>query len=125
MLDIKYWVNLVAKEFNIDEEETIKQFDQYAKLDMLKYISNKFGIVAWTVADDFKGRKAVLDLIIYVKPEYRNNPLHLMRMLKILESQGKYHGSLLISSTFAYKSDQLLSLLVKKGYKINTVRKEF
>ena len=123
---IDYWVSEARKEFEFNEFESSRIYNQLHELGLLHIheLENRSGVVCYTIAPDLKGGNTVLELFMYIKPEKRRIS-NFFKLLGVLEEAGKKWGSVRISSGFAFKGDKLLLLLMKRGYKLDTVRKEF
>lgn len=114
-------------EFPIDKEQSYaiyKQLYDEGKMTLFE-LSNKEGVLAYSVVPDFKGGTVVLELFMYVQPEFRYNPRHFIRLLQELERVGRIYGSVMIASGFAYRDNKMLELLYRRGYVVHTVQKEF
>ncbi len=125
--EILYWVSECANEFPINAKVVALQFQKLKDMDALQSfeLPKKRGIVVWTISPDLMGSFCVHELFLYVKPKYRNDPRNFITLIKVLEQQAKFMQlSLRIASSFDYRDNKMLQWLLKRGYRIDTVRKE-
>lgn len=123
------WIEIAQKELNCfkDINETIYYVDLMNNAGAFKYqeLSDERGIVAYTIAPDFKGNKICSELFMYIKPEYRNLRAF-NEVIHIMEQAGKENSCkfIAIGANIGYRDDKLLRILSRYGYKPDTVKKE-
>lgn len=82
-------------------------------------------VVAYTIYSDFRGRKALSEVFMYIRPEHRGGLL-VRELIKRMEKAAEKNACKIINigSNIGYKDDKLLRLLTLMGYKVDTVSKE-
>lgn len=125
---IEYWAKLAEKEFNVDMSSAIENTNRFMEKGIVEHyeIPESKGIIAWCVLPDFMGKMCVYELFMYIKKEYRDDILNLLKLLQAIEKRGQEGNmAVRISSSFDYRDNKMLSLLLRRGYVLDTVRKEF
>ena len=82
-------------------------------------------VVAYAIYPDFRGRLALSEIFMYVKPEFRGG-LIFRDIIRRMERAAEKNACKIIniSSNIGYKDDRILRLLSLCGYKTDTVSKE-
>lgn len=114
-----YWTGLAEFEFGCQIEQLdIPNLQIYET-------SNLEGVIAYVTTHYIVDKNYISVAFIYVKPEHRKNYRIFRELLSHVENKAKEVGEICIGSSFAYRDDKMLRLLIKRGYKIASVRKVF
>ena len=91
-----------------------------------KELKNDKGIVVYTINEDFTGTLVLMEIFMYIKPEFRGNPKNFINIVRIMEQAAKENNckKILIGSNIGYRDDKVLDLLSRIGYKKDTLYKE-
>lgn len=125
---IRYWMNEAQKELNCFKDDSVLKYMtafDYAGALYYKELENMAGVVAYTIMPDFCGNKSVQELFMYIKPEHRGSPRNLLKLVKIMEDAAIENGCdcVIVASNIGYRDDKVLSLLERRGYIRDSVRK--
>ena len=120
------WVNIAQEDLHCFENpqqtfEIVKGMIPYLHIEE---IDDK-AVVAYAIYPDFRGRKALSEVFMYAKPEYRSG-LIFRDIVRRMETAAEKNACKIIniSSNIGYKDDRILRLLSLMGYKTDTVSKE-
>lgn len=117
---VDYWLGLL----DIDNKESIRDLFIRAE-NVIKIVDNDKGVIAYTIAPDFKGGLALIEIFFFLKPEYRtlSNANELLALIEHIAYTNKCN-SIKMGSNFGYKDDSFIKYLRRKGYKDDTLSKE-
>lgn len=127
---IDFWLKQAEDELHpfSDAERVRFLFNQMHDLGIIKYyeLPEDKGVVAYIIADDFKGGKTVSELFLYIPPEHRKGVKLFKELINHLETAAKEQGctSVKIASNIGYNDDKVLRCLQLFGYKTDVVSKE-
>lgn len=120
------WVNIAQEDLHCFEnpQHTFEMVRGLAQFLHIEEIEDK-GVVAYIIYPDFRGRKALSEVFMYVRPEYRGGVLF-RDIIRRMERAAEKNACKIINigSNIGYKDDKLLRLLTLMGYKVDTVSKE-
>lgn len=120
------WVNIAQEDLYCFEnpQHTFEMVKGLSPFLHIEEIEDK-GVVAYTIYPDFRGRLALSEVFMYVKPEYRGG-LIFRDIVRRMEKAAKKNACKIINigSNIGYKDDKILRLLSLMGYKTDTVSKE-
>lgn len=126
---INYWLEQVFEEFKWDKDalERVRSFVLALEgyLHVVELPNNE-GCISFIVAPDLKGGYGCDEILMYIKPEARGNPRNLLKLVDLMENEAKALDlhTVKIASNIGYKDDRVISILMRRGYSIDTVRKE-
>jgi len=125
---INYWTKLIQEDLGTftDMSRVRELCHALHEAKQLKYfLIEDTGIFAYMIVDDFKGGKALAELIFYIKPQYRGNLRLVKRYIKRAEKIAidKCCKCVKIGANIDYKDSSLIKLLKRWGYVDDTVSK--
>ena len=126
---IREWMDVVSADMkSLDNpEHTISYIKALDSAGILHYKEfDDKGLVVYTINKDFTGAIVLMEVFMYIKPEFRGSPKNFINMVKTMEQAAKKNNckKVLIGSNIGYRDDKVLDLLTRMGYKKDTLYKE-
>ena len=120
------WINIAEDDLHCfeDTKHTFEMVKCLMSFLHIEEIEDK-GVVAYTIFPDFRGRLALSEVFMYVRPEHRGG-LIFRDIIRRMEKAAEKNACKIINigSNIGYKDDKILRLLSLMGYKTDTVSKE-
>lgn len=124
---IIYWANVIKDDLKIfrNIDFTIDYFCELQESLVIAELEGRKGVMICLIQHDWQGIRNCAELLFYIKPEYRGNISNFKKLLQALDSAAKANCCeyTTIGADIGYRDDKLLNLLIKVGYKKDTLRK--
>lgn len=126
MIIAKELYNLIAKEGIVDAD--------YAKSILMPLLDNKFafiervgpGYIIYSAFKELNSIKCLNELFLYIPPDKRGNARVFLNIIRRFEELGKIHGCkrVRIGANYGTHDEKVSKILIRMGYKIDSVYKE-
>lgn len=125
----RYWVDTIQEDLNCfaDKESVFNIINTLYQEDKLNYFSMEdTGIFAYSIVNDFTGRKALVEVMFYLYPEYRGSIKLVKKYVEKAEEIALHEScdTIRIGANIRYKDASLLKLLMRWDYCADTVSKK-